>query len=164
MTGKLIPSEICLACQGCCRFAEQDSVWAPAVLDEDISRLMSAGIPPSLINKNRRVRTVPDLSGASAYACVFLDARDNHCSVYQLRPFECRLYPFLLMRTGDRLVLGYDPHCPYAAQHHSDEQFRDFTAALVSSLQQSSISALLKRNPHVFQEYPHACTCDGGLL
>ncbi|GIW84488.1 MAG: YkgJ family cysteine cluster protein [Gemmataceae bacterium] len=55
-------------------------------------------------------------------ACVFLEA-DNRCRIHarfglEAKPFACRLYPFILVPSGDHWKLGLRFSCPPAAKNH----------------------------------------------
>ena len=85
MFKQFIPSDFCLGCLGCCRFAKNPSLWAP-----------SEGA------------LIKDKSG---YVCAELNQEDNRCKIYAKRPLDCQLYPFLLVRKGDTLQLGLHKSC-----------------------------------------------------
>ncbi|MBU1124991.1 MAG: YkgJ family cysteine cluster protein, partial [Candidatus Omnitrophica bacterium] len=89
---QFVPQEFCLKCQGCCRFAEADSVWAPCLLDEEIQDLLdNKELPAVMISLERRIRPVAH-QGHENFLCPFLVMEDNACKIYDIRPFECQLY------------------------------------------------------------------------
>ncbi len=47
-----------------------------------------------------------------AHACFFLNATDHRCRAYASRPFECRLYPFLLSREKNGFKVYAHLSCP----------------------------------------------------
>ena len=49
------------------------------------------------------------------YICPAFDPATSHCRIYNVRPLDCRLYPFALMWDDmhKQVVLGWDTKCPY---------------------------------------------------
>lgn len=154
MIKQFIPHGYCLGCRGCCRFAEPDTVWAPALLDEDERRL-AAGGKAAACGPRHRIRLVYDRQ-EDAYLCAFLNRCDNACSVYPIRPFECQLYPFLINRRGKKVFLSIDPKCPCAGQQLSDTPLGAYARRLAASLSTPAFRRLIKRNPQLIQSYADA--------
>ena len=108
MIKQFVPQEFCLKCRSCCRFKETNSVWSPCLLDEEIQELVDReGIPAASISIDRRIQTVAD-PGGDGFICPFLNNADNQCRIYNLRPFECQLYPFLINLRKDKVFLTVD--------------------------------------------------------
>jgi Fe-S-cluster containining protein len=129
-----------------------DSVWAPCLLDEDIQNLLDSDIPPATLSLEKRI--IPIASEASEiYFCPFFAHLDNKCKVYDIRPFECRLYPFLLSLRNKKINLTIDLNCPYAAEKANTQEFRDYVEYLTGYLNSPAQVELLKENPHILQAY-----------
>lgn len=152
MIKKFVPSEICLACQGCCRFKNIDSTWSVALLGSDIKRLLRHNIPPALITRDKRVALEP-AKGEEYFFCSFLRRDNNSCRVYSFRPWECRLYPFLVQKKDNKTFLAVDLNCPYARSRFKTIDFNKYTLYLRLLLNSPRYLKTLKSNPHVFQEY-----------
>jgi len=150
---QFLPKEACLKCQGCCRFAEAADVWAPNLLDKEISLLSkrSAGS----ISTDKKIKPVFS-KDKDIFFCPFLNYSDNKCRAYSCRPFECRLYPFLINRSAGRVYLAADPNCPFIAGKMETKQFKDYAAYLARLLNGRAFRKMLKDNPQVIQEYPQA--------
>ncbi|MBN1586159.1 MAG: YkgJ family cysteine cluster protein, partial [Candidatus Omnitrophica bacterium] len=84
----LLPGGYCLDCRACCRFQEPHSDWAP---------------PEYTPQKDPAAKP-----GEACYACPQLDRPSHHCKVYEQRPLDCRLYPFMILRQGEEVSLGID--------------------------------------------------------
>jgi uncharacterized protein len=136
---KLIPEGYCLSCQGCCRFAEKDSVWLPHLLEEEKGQF--TGIP-----------VLPD-PGHESYLCGFLDAKTNKCGVYADRPFDCRLYPFLINRSGGGVFLGIDPNCVFIKENLGKKDFLESLRKIGGFCQSERFLNILKGNPRLIQAY-----------
>jgi len=152
MIRQLIPEEFCLKCPGCCRFSQTDSIWSPNLLDEDIQELLKNRIPPFFIIENKKIRLNYNQKQDN-FVCFLLDLTDNKCKVYAFRPFECRLYPFLLNRRNNRVFLAVDLKCPFAKEKHKSEIFKEYTQYLTVFLTSPSLIKTLKNNPRIIQNY-----------
>ncbi len=113
-----IPNQVCLACDVCCRFPERDSFLSPFFADEEIEWANSISkkeaqfrpAPPS-----RGGQLVPIQEG-NGYRCPFFDPETHFCAIYDNRPLDCRLYPYMLTLdpTSSGVWLGIDTKCPGA--------------------------------------------------
>ncbi len=88
------------------------------------------------------------------YICSFLTPQSNRCRIYSRRPFECRLYPFLLNRRADRFYLSVSLSCPFIRERVDSKDFRGYTDYLVHYLQTPAVSSILGSNRKVFSSYP----------
>ena len=153
MIKQFVPQEACIKCQGCCRFKEEDSVWSPCLLDEEIQELIDKkGIPVASISVNRRIQPVinPD---SSDFICPFLGAQDNKCKIYDMRPFECQLYPFLINFRKSKVLLTVDLNCPYVYENIDTQEAKDYIAYLTVYLNSPKLIRMLKDNPQIIQAY-----------
>jgi len=88
----------CQSCGGCCAGPEEGYVWITRQEIEDIAIHLRISVAEMISKYVRKVgrrfslREVPETKD-----CVFLDT-DQHgrrlCSVYALRPTQCRTWPF----------------------------------------------------------------------
>ncbi|MDP3732425.1 MAG: YkgJ family cysteine cluster protein [Candidatus Omnitrophota bacterium] len=152
MIKQVIPQEVCLKCQGCCRFKKMDSAWSPCLLDEEIQDLLDRKIPSAAISSAKKLLPVPDPQG-EGFVCPFLGLKDNKCKIYEFRPFECQLYPFLINLRGGKVILTLDLNCPYVKEHLKDGEFKKYTDYLIAFLNSSAQLQILKDNPQIIQAY-----------
>jgi len=153
MIRQFVPQEFCLKCQGCCRFKEANSVWSPCLLDTEIQDLVDReGVPAVSISLDRRIQVVPNLQG-DGFICPLLNSTDNRCQIYNLRPFECQLYPFLINLRKDKLLLTVDLNCPYVAEKINTQEAKDYIAYLSSFLNSPEQLEAIKDNPQIIQAY-----------
>jgi hypothetical protein len=150
---QFVPSEYCLKCQGCCRFREENSVWAPCLFDEELLNFVDKeGIPAVSIGLDKRIHPVFNPKG-EGFICPFLNLEDNKCKAYSLRPFECQLYPFLLNLRAKKILLTVDLNCPYAKEKMHSQEFKDYIEYLNSYLNTPAQIRHLKDNPQVLCAY-----------
>ncbi len=138
---KFTDSAFCLNdCRACCRFSDEN--WLPNLLEQEKKQL---GVD--------RVRTIPAEEGQDA-CCEFLDRESQHCRIYSDRPFECRLYPFLLVRSGQTLALAVHLACPYLRRELGNKEFWQYVAYLRQELKVPETAGLLQREAGIFHVYP----------
>ncbi len=110
----------CLACDVCCRFASPTACFVPfftaaeAVECRAPSGECRVEEPPAgSPEPGMRPLVEPD---GEAWRCPFRRAESQACAVYDRRPLDCRLYPFVLMfdAAGREVWLGLDEVCPFA--------------------------------------------------
>lgn len=152
MIKQFVSQEHCLKCQGCCRFAKENSVWAPCLLDEEIQELLDKLIPPASISADRRIYPVPNPKG-EGFICAFFDLPKNQCQIYGFRPFECQLYPFLINLRGKKIILTVDLNCPCAKEKINSREFKEYTENLAQYLNSPAQMKLLKSNPQILKAY-----------
>ena len=152
MIRQIVPNEVCLKCRGCCRFSEPETSWSPILLDEEIVRLMGKNYPPSVISPTKKIRPVPDRQ-SDRFLCAFLDAEDNKCKIYDFRPLDCSLYPFMLNRKNRKVFLACDLRCPFVEENLEKEEFRAYARYLSDLLNTPASCDLLRKNPQIVQEY-----------
>jgi len=121
-------------------------------MDEEIIDLVDKKIPPACISVEKRLVVVPN-PDAEGFICPFLNPSDNKCKIYDLRPFECQLYPFLLNMRHGKVILTVDLNCPYIEKHMQSPEFRAYCEYLEAHLNSPEVLELLKDNPHILQAY-----------
>ena len=140
---QIIPEGFCSRCKGCCRFSRERSEWGVHLtLDEQ----QTLGVEDTVIPS-------PKDPASGTCFCGFFDASHERCTVYYKRPFECRLYPFLINRRGETVFLAIDMNCPYAREHYETQAMRDFIASLVVRCDAPDFKRRLKENPWLIQSY-----------
>lgn len=151
MIKQFIPQGVCLECKGCCRFSEENSVWSPCLLDEEIQDLLDKKIPPASISADRRAHPVPAEKGG--YICPFLNQQENKCQIYGFRPFECQIYPFLICLRDKKVLLTIDLNCEYIKQNLNSKELKDYIDYLTNLLNSPKQLKILKNNPQIIQAY-----------
>ena len=144
MTGaieQIIPAGYCLNCRYCCRFSHDRGPWLPYLMADEKKTLGDCDVIPC----------APGESGK--YRCRHLAPGPNTCGVYDTRPLECRLYPFLLNARDSRRFLSVDENCPFVAEHGKDEAFKAYAIRLRHWLL-TACGDRLRKEPAIFQVYP----------
>jgi len=152
---QFVPSLICLSCDGCCRFRRDGTCWQPKMATEEIDR------QPGAQDADQRVlRQKIDADGRLAtvayhgiFICSFFNPPHNTCGVYHARPFECRLYPFLLMAESGRARLGVHLLCPYVQKKKDTLVWEEYLVEVKRFFARDDVRAFLKRQPFLFGDY-----------
>ncbi len=153
MIKQFVAEEVCLKCQGCCRFAESNSVWLPCLLEEETLELVDKkDIPGVSLSLDKRLMPVA-IEAKEGFFCPFLSIHDNKCKIYSSRPFECQLYPFLLSMRDKKVQLTVDLNCPYIQDKIKSIEFKEYIQYLTETLNSSKQLKILKDNPQLIQAY-----------
>jgi uncharacterized protein len=152
---QILSRETCLKCQGCCRFAEEATIWAPCLLVKEIKALSARPGAAAVILADKRIRPVASGSQDTLF-CPFLNPHDNKCKIYSRRPFECRLYPFVINASAGKTYLAVDANCPFVKEKLAAASFKDYAAYLARLLNSKAFHQVLKDNPQIIQSYPGA--------
>jgi Fe-S-cluster containining protein len=151
---QFVPSEICLKCNGCCRYKEEGSAWRPklgAGEQADLADLITAG---DVLDAQNYIKTAQVCGG---HYCKFLNQGDNTCGIYAKRPFECSLYPFILSQTPDGVKLYVHLSCPYVQDHMAHEEYDAYVAYLKGFFRRGDVREFLLLNKGMFHDYsPYA--------
>lgn len=135
-----VSGEFCLSCLGCCRYSGNDSIWAPNLLAEEQQRL--------------GIEEIGLIAYKNEYICSFLDSSSNYCQIYESRPLECRIYPFLLNRKDNKLYLSLHKSCPAISEQLNTEQIREYQKYLVEYLESTPVAVSLNDSFKGFGHYP----------
>ena len=155
MIKQFVPSEICLKCDGCCRFQEEKSAWRPKIAVEEIEKLrrMTLAKDPalkSLTDSDGFIQTKP---GCGEHLCQFFNPVDHTCTIYINRPFECALYPFILSKHEGATNLYMHLNCPYIQQVQSSQELLGHVDYLRDFFREPQTRSFLTRNPKIVGDY-----------
>jgi Fe-S-cluster containining protein len=153
---QFVPQDVCLSCEGCCRFREEKSPWRPKVMPTEAERMET--IPgvrgettcPIEIMDGGYIRALPvchPLSGGSCngqFRCAFFSLEDNTCGIYHNRPLECRLYPFLITKRGSEMAVAVHLSCLYVQDKRDTPAFDSYAAQLKTYLHEKDVSQFLE--------------------
>ena len=140
---QFIPQGFCITCPGCCRFAEKESSWVPHLLEEECQRIAPV---------SRAIQLV-DNKGQGNFSCQFLDVANNKCKTYPHRPFECKLYPFVINRLGKKVYLAIDLKCPYMKKNVILQDYKNYVEYLTAFFNNPLNLKIIKANPQIIQSY-----------
>jgi spermidine synthase/Fe-S-cluster containining protein len=89
--------EACTQCQGKCCNGDRGNIFVNSKEIEAISKFLgievSKFIHEYLIKISYKI-SIKEIKTDKNYACIFLDNKRNRCSIYPVRPNQCRTFPF----------------------------------------------------------------------
>ena len=150
MLKEVLSPENCARCGFCCSFRRQSLNLTPYFAKETVDEI-------SRLHPEARFKTLPngavtiDIDGKYRTAdseeealCPF---NRNGCILPEhLKPFDCKLWPFRLMKCGDGLALALVPTCPWIER---DSTKLEATAAVVAK----KAMEYAKTHPEIAIEY-----------
>lgn len=163
-----VPSPVCLSCDVCCRFPENDSFLRPYFTAQEIAEAVSHGIDSAAFPdpEGSQICVVPNPAG-EGYLCSAFDPATSRCRIYERRPLDCQIYPLAVMWSADHreVVLGWDAKCPFLErgsryeiegwrlkdETESIEQYGAKIAALIEG--DEIIVDTFERNPRLIGRY-----------
>ena len=147
---QIVPSKVCLSCDVCCRFLDQDSFLAPIFTDSEIKTVIADGANSDLFRqmtdgKSAQIKLKPH---KEMYICPFFDPETSECTIYPIRPLDCQIYPFALMYNEDRtqIVLGVDMICPFGEAEFQAETFQSYINHIASYLESDGVVEMIATN------------------
>ena len=144
---QFVPQSVCLSCDGCCRFKEEDSSWRPKISDEE---RLTQKIFKENVDTLSRLKTKKCSTG---HACQFFNLLDNTCTIYSSRPFECQFYPFLIEKKDDSPNVSAHLNCPYVQEKLHSDEFREYVAYLKEYFQKDENKSFIRNNPALIEDY-----------
>jgi uncharacterized protein len=134
----ILTSGDCLACDVCCRFPEATSPLAPFFANDEKAMAICDGFAPDAFPPgDYGPGDVAFLRRHDClYACPAFEHNQNACACYAARPWDCRLYPFMLTYTqdGTGITLGLDGYCPVMAERQATPAFSACAKELAAAL------------------------------
>lgn len=155
MIAQFVTNDFCLKCKLCCRFVHRDSVWIPHLTDMDTAVLSKDGEARHFISRSRTIEPVP-VPDSDVYVCPLFTVANNKCRIYASRPFECRLYPFLINRKEGTVFLAADVNCPFVEESLTLPEFKTYANYLAKQLTSPEMLPMLKNNPGIIHTYAGA--------
>lgn len=87
------------------------------------------------------------------FICRFYNTENGECGVYQDRPLECRIYPFVLTQQEGKPAVSVHLECPYVQQTKGSAKYQEYVEFLQQYLADDERLAVLQSHPHLFGAY-----------
>lgn len=100
----MVTYDDCLACRECCTFDPEDRYFAPVFTRAEMRRVQKSGAHVEFRQKEGshnvyQPTLVVSRRDGDMLVCPLLDEETHRCTVYDLRPMDCRLWPYLLVKS-----------------------------------------------------------------
>ncbi|MCA9401080.1 MAG: YkgJ family cysteine cluster protein [Candidatus Omnitrophica bacterium] len=154
---QFLSSQMCLSCDGCCRFDSLNNDWRPKVGAIEADHLIQnkkLKAPASRAGIIDGGGYLPDKACHGLFMCEFFNLEDTTCAIYHHRPFECRLYPFVLTKRLDKNAVSVHLTCPYIMKMKGSSEYDRYVSYLKDYFTRNDLLVFLQENPHLFGEYP----------
>lgn len=150
-----VSSRVCLSCDGCCRFKEPGTIWRPKLTDEETRQLQTSPLAELIFQTDARdanqfIRTKP---GCGEHLCQFFNTDNHHCAIYNARPFECELYPFVMSRNAHGTALYVHLNCPFVQDQLGQDTIKTYEQYLYEFFRREDVRAFLLRNRAYLNDY-----------
>ena len=142
---QFVPSSYCLECKMCCRYQEQESCWRPNTSTEE-----KKDVEKGALDFHGYIITVKH---ENLHVCGFLNIGDNNCRIYPTRPFECKLYPFLLAQDDSKFCVKVHLACPYVQDYLWKDEYKQYVSFLEEYFARQDVLGFLYANPSLFGDY-----------
>ncbi|MBF0330406.1 MAG: DUF2156 domain-containing protein [Candidatus Omnitrophica bacterium] len=150
-TPQILTSQQCLSCRGCCLFHGPSGDWAPRLMPEDIQALIQVTADTSWLQSCDRIALKCRVGDARA--CAFLNEPDHHCRMYAHRPFECRLYPFLLSREKNAFKVYAHLSCPAIAEFKRSGVWDQHLATIRAFFEKKDVRFMVECGAACYPDY-----------
>ena len=112
MLGKLLSKEECAACRECCVF-DRYSIWDTPLFDRECCEKIKALRPGTrFVHREGGFLFLPEVD-YDQFRCPALGG--NGCVLGDEKPFDCRIWPLMLMEKEGRTVIALSPVCETVA-------------------------------------------------
>jgi Fe-S-cluster containining protein len=145
---------VCTSCKECCIFTHEDAFFAPVVTNSEKELINKKRKNPGIFEKKKNTWQIKLVDYKGKKVCPLLDTKTWLCGAYEDRPFDCKIFPYLLMWDANRetIVLAkIDDACP-AFDNKTKAEQEVYLADLIKYLQSEKITNLLLENSnHVWE-------------
>ena len=89
--------ETCIGCPGKCCNGESGNIFVNSKEAEAISRFLRIEVSKFIEEYLVKIYckfSIKEIKTNKNYACAFFDKKRNKCSIYPVRPNQCRTFPF----------------------------------------------------------------------
>ncbi len=87
----------CENCEGNCCIGESGYIWVTPVEIKNIAHFLGMGEVAFREKHLRKIRyrySLKERQIAESYECEFFDKQQRKCTIYEVRPSQCRTFPF----------------------------------------------------------------------
>lgn len=150
MLKKILSSDTCAQCRICCIFDKYD-VWETPVISNELREKISEKFPGMrfaskgdafIFNMEECWDEEKEL-----FTCPALDPQKG-CTLGDLKPFDCKIWPYRIMELGGRQVISIASICP----EMFSKPLSELTKALDEGLAEK-IFAEAEKNPDMVKPY-----------
>ncbi len=110
MLKKILDKKTCAECRLCCIFDRYD-IWETPVFDEDTRNKIESLADAEFIQKDGGyIFKAEKFDDEGLFTCPALDPGKG-CILGDEKPFDCRIWPYRIMKIGDKRVISIASIC-----------------------------------------------------
>ena len=161
---QIVHHEQCLRCHECCRFRADRQDFAPIFTIEEVERIRAAGkalpeFTPFKATDNVlqiRLKQAENDDPVYPYVCPFLDETDYRCTIYETRPFDCRVWPFIVLKeaeTGQVKLAHFTGSACLAVEEASEAAFEAYENYMKQFVTSANFLGFLRQYPQLIWDH-----------
>ncbi len=115
MLTEILSRETCAECRVCCVFDKTD-YWEMPLFSPELAKKINEEYPEIRLEKRNEKEQCKvinpefdEFDNEGLYRCPLLT--EKGCALGTEKPFDCRIWPFRVMKKGDLLLLTVSPVC-----------------------------------------------------
>lgn len=108
MLGKILSADSCGKCRVCCGFTRED-IWEIPLIFKENRSAVEENLGVRLIPRSKEFVFDMKFDGSGISYCPALS--ENGCSLGDLKPFDCAVWPFRVNSLGNMRVITVSPVC-----------------------------------------------------
>jgi len=153
-------SEDCLKCKECCKFEKDDLYFSPIFTSKEVEEVRKRFGDVECFVEYKGSKNVFQIrmlkSEKGGYVCPLLDEDTHLCKIYDIRPFDCKLWPFMLARVKGKkgiYVVCFDKCLCMGLENISPEEFETYKGYITNLLKSKEYKKLIKDYPQLVWDY-----------
>lgn len=148
MLTEILSRSKCAECRVCCVFDRSD-VWETPLITPELAKLLEEKYPNIRLKKtseNAECKVIDaEFDEKGLYTCPLLS--EKGCVLGDDKPYDCRIWPFRVMKKDGLLLLTLSPVCDYVSSLSVNEVSR-FVSKIAPKIFEEA-----ERNPEMVKEY-----------
>lgn len=148
MLKEILSEKSCADCRVCCIFDRDDCWEMPLIVPELAAEIADKYPDVKMVStgENRLCKTFDaDFDAEGLARCPML--AESGCALGEQKPFDCRIWPFRVMKKGDCLLLTLSPVCETVSALPI-KTVSDFAAKI-----SDRVFGEAERNPEMIKDY-----------
>ncbi len=161
---QIIHHDQCKRCGECCRFRESRQDFAPIFTVEELDAIRQVRDDMPEFNPFKETDNIFQIRLKEAqkptplypYVCPFLDEDAYSCTIYDVRPFDCRVWPFIVLRvqeTGQVLLAHFTGSSCLAMAEVQPQDFSAYEAYMEEMVSSEDFLAFLRKYPQIIWDH-----------
>jgi len=150
--------QICQECKECCYFYLEESYFAPLITKEELAKIpkdKQAYFKPYKESNNTFQVQLIRCKKDNDYVCPMLDEETYLCEIYDSRPFDCKIWPFIIMKDkqGKTVLACSNKSNCRIIKNMPDKEFNSHFKKLLAMLKDKGLLEWLNKNKDLIWDY-----------